>query len=434
MNRITTTIFLSFLLLGVVSCKKEVIEKPIVDPIEEPKLDESVPAVIPHIYIEVDGDEEVVSKDFYLSATVRIDGMSKFEDLTSTKTSIKARGNSTLNKPKKPYRLKLDKKASILGLPSAKNWVLLANYQDYSLMTNAVAMKIAKQLGMPFTHDIIPVDVTVNGVYRGSYTLTQQVEVNENRVNVGDDGVLLEMDTYFDEEFQFYSNHFFRDANTKEGLPVMVKDPDVESAAQFEKIKSEFLAFEELLVAPGFPNNNYGDFIDKKQLVNYLIVNNLAANFEIAHPKSVYMHKTNGGKYIMGPVWDFDWGFGIDEFTRVYFNFVNQPLIKPGDEKKGAQFFANFIDNDPEIRQLYVKQWNDYRKNGFEQLMSFIEEYAAKIRESKKKDFAAWESTYATEKVHANNNLPQTKANLKTYLRERAKYIDTYVQSLSKMK
>src|SRR5690606_506515 len=101
--------------------------------------------------------------------------------------------------------LKLDTKASILGLGAAKDWVLLANYQDYTLMTNAVAMKVGQQLGIPYTNTMIPIDVIINGKLRGNYNLTQQIEIQENRVNIGEDGFILELDNHYDEEFKFRS-------------------------------------------------------------------------------------------------------------------------------------------------------------------------------------------------------------------------------------
>lgn len=419
MKQTLSAIILFLLLSGIVSCKKDnILENEVIEEVEEEaKLDEKVDPIIPHIYIDIEGGQEVVSKDVYLKASVEVDGKGKFDNLSATLTSIKGRGNSTWNKPKKPYRLKLDKKASILGLTAAKNWVLLANYQDYTLMTNAVAMKIGQQLGLPYTHKIIPVDVTVNGEYKGSYTLTQQVEIGEGRVNVGDDGVVLELDNNYDEDYQFMSANF--------NLPVMVKDAKIDSDEDFNPIKTEFQSFEDLLVAPNFPNNNYGDYFDKKQLVNYLIVNDLAANFEINHPKSVYMHKAKGGKYTMGPIWDFDWGFGMDEDSRQYFSFIDVRLLRENDERKGAMFLKNFM-KDPEVRELYIKQWAEYRNRGFNELMLYVEEYAALIRESQKRDYAVWGVGV--------NNLPQYKADLKTYLRKRANLIDSYVDSLKNVK
>lgn len=405
--------FLCILFMIVSSCKKDepIIEEPEI--IETETINQNIAAVIPHIYIEVNGSEEIVSKDIYLKGSVKVEGNGQFESLSAVSTSIKGRGNSSWNKPKKPYRLKLDNKISMLGLPAGKNWVLLANYQDYTLMLNAVAMKVGEQLGMPYTNKIIPVDLTVNGQYRGNYTLTQQVEIDPNRVAVGDDGVLLELDKYFDEEFKFRSANF--------DLPVMIKGPDISSDAQFNKIKDEFQAFENLLAAPTFPANNYGDSFDKKQLVNYMIVNNLTGNLEVNHPASVYIHKANGGKYTMGPIWDFDWGYGMDETSRTFFQTPDITLFKEYDDRKGAVFFKTFL-KDKEVRDLYKVQWRTFKDNQFEPLMDFIERYAAQIRESQKKDYEIW-------KVGVNN-LPRYKADLKTYLRKRAHHIDDYLKTL----
>ena len=150
---------------------------------------------IPHLAITIDEAKEVTEKETYLKATLRIAGNKLYPDYEGT-TEIRGRGNSTWGYAKKPYRLKLTNKAQILGLPAAKNWVLLANYLDPSLMCNAVAMKIGRDLEVPFTNQIIPVDLTINGQYRGSYVLTQHLEVDENRINIGKDGTLFELDTY----------------------------------------------------------------------------------------------------------------------------------------------------------------------------------------------------------------------------------------------
>lgn len=380
---------------------------------EEEKLDESIKAVVPEISIQIDGNQEVKEKEVYLTATVSIKGNGVYPDLAPIKTRIKGRGNSTWELPKKPYKLKLDNKASLLGLGAAKEWVLLANYQDYTLMTNAIAMKIGQQLAMPFTNTIIPADLIVNGTYRGSYNLTQQIEVKENRVDLGKDDLLLELDSNFDEAYKFKSKGL--------NLPVMVKNPDITAPAILDEIKAGFEAFEQLLLDSKFPGNNYGDYIDKQQLVNFLVVNNLTGNFEVNHPKSVFIHKATGGKYTMGPIWDFDWGFGMDEDSHKYFSWTNVPLLKDGDTRLGAKFLSIFM-KDPEIRSLYKQTWKNYKNGKFEALLSYIETYAATIRDSQKKDYERW-------KV-GDNNLPKSKADMKIYLRKRAAYIDAYVNGL----
>lgn len=416
-KRITSTLGTLGIVCSLImsSCSKEPIEIPDVKEAEElPILDESIDANIPHIYIDIDGKAEVVDKENYLNAEIRISGNGRFADLEKVKTKIKGRGNSTWTKPKKPFRLKLDQKSMVLGLPEAKDWILLANYNDYTLMCNAVAMKMGKQLGMPYTNDIIAVDLTVNGEYRGNYNLTQQIEIKENRVDLGKGGVLWEIDKYFDEDYKFKSAH----AN----LPVMLKDPDPEPPAQFEQWKADFQSFEDKIYNTGFPNNNYGNVFDKQQFVNFLIVNMLAWNNEINHPKSVYMHKKANGKYTMGPIWDFDYGFGFsEEHGRTYFNYADMDLIRESDERIGSKFYQRIL-KDPEIRKLFVKTWNDYRSQKFEALMQFIEVYAAQIRNSQKKDYDKWHV--------GDNNLALNKAKLKTFLRNRVKVIDKFCSTL----
>ena len=56
----------------------------------------------------------------------------------------------------------------------------------------------------------------------GNYYLCEQIKINKNRVNVKDGGLLLELDTYFDEVNRFQSKLF--------NLPWMVKEPDEENS------------------------------------------------------------------------------------------------------------------------------------------------------------------------------------------------------------
>jgi hypothetical protein len=267
---------------------------------------------------------------------------------------------------------------------------------------------------MPFTNDIIPVDLTVNGVYRGNYNLTQQIEIKENRVNIGEGGVLWEMDSYFDELWKFKSPVL--------QLPMNLKDPDVESESQFALWRNEFQHFENLLFAKEFPKNSYGEVFDKQQFVNFLIVNMLTGNHEVGHPKSVYMHKKLAGKYTMGPVWDFDYSFGFsEEHGMQYFNYENLNLIREDDTRIGAELYKRIL-KDPEVKLLFAKTWKTYKDTKFNELMDFIEVYAAEIRDSQKKDYELW-------KV-GNNRHAENKAELKIFLRKRAKLLEDYIAKL----
>ena len=86
--------------------------------------------------------------------------------------------------PKKPYKLKLDSKASLLGMPAGKTWVLLANYDDKSLLRDQVAFEVGRRVGMAWTPNSRFVELFLNGQYEGNYQLTEEIKIDNNRVNI----------------------------------------------------------------------------------------------------------------------------------------------------------------------------------------------------------------------------------------------------------
>ncbi|MCP4977399.1 MAG: spore coat protein CotH [Maribacter sp.] len=364
-----------------------------------------------HIYIDTEGGAPIVSKDEYVYTKLAIDGQSKYDDRVfefSDLARIKGRGNSTWSWPKKPYKIKLDSKESLFGLLPEKDWVLLADYQDGTHLLHAVAFKIGRLLEMPFTNTIIPVEVSLNGDYLGLYGLTEQVEVKTNRVNVGnDDGLLLELDQYYDEEWQFRSAAY--------NLPVMVKDPGLDTASELALIQSDFEAFEALVASDDFPNNNYLDYIDDVSIANYLIVCLLTSNEEINHPKSTYMHKSATGKYAMGPIWDFDWAYGFEGTGRHFSNYDKPLFWSP--PVTGTNFFSRLM-SDPKIELLIKDQWEDFKAFHLSELMDYIDEHAFIIEGAKARNVVLW-----------NNNLETDVGIMKTWIDNRISYMDTFINS-----
>ena len=174
---------------------------------------------VPTVYIEVEGVggtdadlNKALYKDRdtgeapYLNAviTVKDNGTDKdtkhLEEFTD-KVKIKVRGNSTANpnNGKKAYRLKFDKKLGaskhdMLGLSySARNWTLLANVFDHSMIRNALSYHLEKEVGMDFCPGYKFADLVINGNYRGTYQICDHVEIDKNRVNIDEDtGWMLE--------------------------------------------------------------------------------------------------------------------------------------------------------------------------------------------------------------------------------------------------
>ncbi len=66
------------------------------------------PAAPSQLVVTTEGGAEVTSRDDYIDATVTLDGVTHV-------TEIKGRGNSTWGWAKKPYKLKLEEDAALVG-------------------------------------------------------------------------------------------------------------------------------------------------------------------------------------------------------------------------------------------------------------------------------------------------------------------------------
>lgn len=337
---------------------------------------------IPTLYITTDSIvEEVPDKENYLMATFRYLPYSQEEDSLVARVNIRGRGNSTWFMPKKPYRLKFDKKQEFAGLTKAKSFVLIANYLDNSLLKNAAAFKLAELVGMNYYNTAVPVDLVFNGEPRGSYMLTQKIGINAGSTDFDENsGILWEIDTYFDEPYRFRSSRF--------DLPCMVKDPDFLEIAEADSVTASALwaywkADLDLALAKVY-DGKWQDVIDARQFAKYILVNHLVGNFEITQAKSVYLYKTSPGeKYCFGPVWDFDWALG---FTDHAYPVGCQFALR---DTEGYEFLMKILP-DPQFQKIFAEELDDFCTNGLDSLMQYIDDYASMIRISARMDSEIW--------------------------------------------
>ncbi|MBR3494756.1 MAG: CotH kinase family protein [Clostridia bacterium] len=156
---------------------------------------------------------------YYVSCTVSCTGAGGSADLDRVEAQVKVRGNWTTSYEKKPLRIKFGKKQSLCGLNGGrafKNWVLLAEYKDLSMLRNKAGFDLAHKIlgdGL-YCSDCALVEVEINGEYWGVYLLAEQQECAEGRVNVpepkkdetgADVGYFLEFDGYYTLEDRLHS-------------------------------------------------------------------------------------------------------------------------------------------------------------------------------------------------------------------------------------
>lgn len=343
---------------------------------------------------------EIPSKEYYFDGTFSLEGRGAQEDF-SYPVQIRGRGNSTWGYSKKPYRLKFDSKQRVLLPKKAKSFVLLANYIDPSMMRNFAAFKFGQIIEMPHMHHAYPVDVYFNDIYKGSYTLTGQVGFNNGSVDLTDEeeanSIMFELDSYDstdEDEYPFDSEYF--DSQFGYYLPVRVKDPDapvdeIEREAWLNKWRNDFNNFMSII-----DNGNVDEIFaacDIESLVRYIMVANIACNQEVDHPKSVFLYKTDGGKYIFGPCWDFDWAYGYaptyEKGQNSYWGWdetsypsYENPLLGHGrSEGDGGAFFYALCNNEQFLTR-FREVWDDFYLNRQAAFWQAFDEYVEMLRPS----------------------------------------------------
>jgi hypothetical protein len=144
---------------------------------------------LPHIDIYTDDGEAILSKEEYVRATISVGGCEAQYERTDCPANIRVRGNTTGARPKKPYRIKFDTKQSLLGLNDGeafKNWCLLADYYDLTMLRTWSAFSLADVLleDAYYSSDCTQVEVFLNGEYMGVYLLCEQTQINNDRIDI----------------------------------------------------------------------------------------------------------------------------------------------------------------------------------------------------------------------------------------------------------
>ena len=349
------------------------------------------------------------------------------QTILSDSATIRERGNASRNFPKKPYRIKFAKKHQVLGSPAnAKKWTLINNYGDKTLMRNQLAFELSRRFGMPYTPFCAYVDVVLNGDYKGSYQLCDQIEVRKNRVNITEmtprdnsgealtGGYLFEVDAYAgDEPFQavFQSSY---------GTPVTIKSPDEDSitAQQKNYITQRYNAMEA----------NWRQHLDLNTFLRHFLVGEVSGNTDTYWSVYMYKHRSNDTLYV-GPCWDFDLAFDND--NRTYHVCDRSDYIyRSGGSTIG--YMRTLVDNiviyDTAAKQQLKDLWAQLRRNGFteESMLDYIDEQAELLAHSQQLNFLRWPILY--QQVHQNpaarGSYQAEVDNVRNYIRNRIPWMD----------
>ena len=352
---------------------------------------------LPTVVVNIADGEEVIEKEKNLISNVYIISEDGTDLLATSGTEIRGRGNASWDFPKKPYRLKFDSKQSPLDAPaSAKKWTLISNYGDKTLMRNILAFEVSRRVGQSYTPFCHPVDLVINGEYRGCYQFCDQVEAASGRVEAKD-GYLIEIDAYaYSEDVWFNSNR---------GTPVTIKHPDEDDITQDQRtfINNYFNQMEAAVFAGNYTDetNGYRKYLDLDSFLRNFIVGEFGGNTDTYW--SVYMYKDAAdGKLYTGPAWDYDLGFENDYRTHPINNLTDY-IYCSGGSSAGTfgQVVDRIIKDDPRAKQRLVEIWEQACSAGdITELNDFVDETAEILQQSQELNFKRWK--ILNQPVHMN--------------------------------
>ena len=370
---------------------------------------------LPRLVIETEDFTQIRDRETKIPAKLQVYGKDAPES-DVLELTIKGRGNSSFTgMPKPSYKIELAKKQEMFGMPKDKDWALIANSADKTLIKNFITYKLAGWLGDEYTPRSTFVELYLNRQYQGVYQLVETVKVGKDRVDIpkADSSFLLERCPT-----EFGKEHF---VVTEKGTTFGIKypkDPDYFDTQIIKGVLSEFENFlkdedDDTLQS----NHEITDFLDFEDYLRFYWIQELSKNLDGAFRRSIYVTWQRGEPIRLGPVWDFDVAYG---------NWEVDSLRTTTDWYIRNSGWNGYIFKRAKYWQAAVDYWKEHR----DFLATFpdsISKYAAELAPATKNEFKRWPVLENTENwtyKEAYDSYDEAIDSLNSWIKLRMEWID----------
>lgn len=270
--------------------------------------------------------------------------------------TVKVRGNWSARRPKKPFKIKLQSKADMLGRQDSRfadtEWILLPFFS----LNNIIGLKVNELMGFEWTPRYILANVVFNGESQGLYYLMESVKRNNDcRLKVANTGYVIELDAYW------WNEDLYAMASFEEPLNYTFKYPEAKniSGSRLDYIQKVMGKAEE-----STRNGSYQNMIDVESFARWMLAHDILGNTDGAG-SNIFITKydnTETSLIKMGPLWDFDVIMRSEGW----------------DEIHGRYFFKGLFANENRyFVNRYVALWDEVKDEVFEGLSRYLEKYMA---------------------------------------------------------
>ena len=418
---------------------------------------------LPLISINTNGGTIVDEPKIFASMTVTEAGVVTYDG----HAGIEFRGaTSQLLFPKKSYGLETrdenneDLDVSLLGFPEEEDWVLHGPYSDKSLMRNALIYDLSREMDRYATR-VKFVELEINDTFEGTYVFMEKLKRDDNRIDInklkddensGEDltgGYILKIDKTagnnlgegYNELNSFKSDYDPPASISGQEIYFLYEEPDAEdiTTEQKEYISNYISQFEDALASDQFTDmdTGYAAYIDVPSFIDFFLLNELANNVD-AFRLSTFMHKDKNEKLKMGPIWDFNLGFGNADYcgggaSNVWSYKFNERC--PEDFWQ-VPFWWDRLMEDPNFVQLLKDRWNELRGGIFSEasIDNKITENVTLLENAGalNSNFGRWPSlgTYIWPNNFVGQTYTEEIAYLRNWISNRLSWMDGAIEQL----
>ena len=346
-------------------------------------LNQLVDTKLPVIYIETSAP--ITSTEDWVNGRILIKHNSNILYNEQT-TRIRGRGNGTWwYFDKKPYRIKLDSATDYFGMGLDRDWVLLANIQDKTLLKTRTSFRLSELMNFPWTPKAKSVELVLNGEYVGNYLLVERLGRGEQRINISSTGYIMQLNNWWHlDPIWFHTDTRLHSY----GYTFRYPDNDnlTENCPEFLYIKNYISELEAVLASDNFndPETGYYNYLDINSFARWVLFQDIIYNTD----SNVYLtkHDNLDSKLHMGPGWDFDLTFcmGYSHAERIGWNNLNTLLLY-----RDTWFYKKLFTDPPFVIALN-DLWNDFKKTISWDVLDYISKARDEINDSQKLNFRRW--------------------------------------------
>ena len=366
-------------------------------------------------------------REFWHGASLTLTSENPEWNFSNVSVQLRGRGNATWwsGPHKRPLRIRFDTPHEMFGSAPHRDWILLANAFDGSLLRTHFTFYFARMLGdnMVYVPSSQFVHLYVNGVYKGVYQLTDERDNGPGRGNVrvsGDPAMSeywLEMDMRTTEFFNIHGKYY--DIRMPGGSALT--DAHIVYAYEYLRAVSDAIRANDW--------DRISALIDIESFVDFYIVQEWSKETDVAF-SSVFMQILGQGderRLVLGPLWDFDNSFGnfdvgFNEPTGIFWAHRHY-------------WFANLMQIE-QFRDAVRIRWNETawaRDAALENLEYMSRVYGQAFQRNFRVQpmFASpWIESRSPHVLAAGSIWKNQVGFLTDFARERAAWLDIYIDYL----